>query len=53
MKVKTIGASEGAYKAVMEMRQAMERESGQAVSMGAALDELLGVRLRARLKEKR
>ena len=53
MKQKSIGASEDAYKAVMEMKQAMERASEQSVSMGQALDELLGVRLRARLKEKR
>ena len=43
MEQKTIGASKGAYKVVMEKRQAMERESGEAVSMRVALDELLGV----------
>ena len=48
MKIKTIGASEAAYKVVMKMKQAMERASEQSVSMGEALDELLGVRLRAK-----
>ena len=33
----------------MDMKQAMERASEQTVSIGKALDELLGVRLRAKL----
>ena len=48
-KPKTIGASEGAYGMVMGMKQSMERANGQTVSMGAALDELLAVRLMAKL----
>ena len=42
MKQKSIAASEGAYDLVMGKKQAMEQANKQSVSMGQALDELLG-----------
>ena len=44
MKQKSIAASEDAYDLVLDKKQAMERAGKQSVSMGQALDELLGKR---------